>query len=194
MSDPTHQNPEHHTLQHVPHMPSRVPHMPSVLTASGVQMVARHLVRELGLPSAIGVLFRSMVWDYLFHRPTWDVSRFRLDTPADEQRYREVFGQLVPVMLIMGALERRVGHARADEIMAGMAISSSLPYLMRVFRSGLTIRNIDDVRQLMADYLGDGSALPTERRPVHHVGHRLVVPVVFRIQDPPRRPHARHLL
>lgn len=148
--------------------------MPSVVNLAVSQALARALWRETGFLYGTWVLLRSVTWYLAFNRPPWQPDRFDFSGPQEEEHFKKIFAQIRPLIIIFNNLERRFGEARADEITAKMAIPVALPYLLATFKPGTRIRNIDEIRQLAADYLGDGAgfewteAVSQDRTEVHY--------------------------
>lgn len=131
--------------------------MPSVINLAIVRALVRCLWRDVGFFRGSWILMRSVTWDYVFYRPVWRPEHFELSGPEEERHFRKIFSQITPLIVIFENLKRRYGEDRADEITARMAIPIALPYLLATFRPGTRIESIDDIRQLTADYMGDGT-------------------------------------
>jgi hypothetical protein len=130
--------------------------MPSVFNWDSTKAVAKALIEELGFSKGLWIFVKSITWDGLFNKPKWHPEYFELKAPDEEKHFKKVLKQLFPVIVIFNNLKKEYGEDRAHEITAKMGISTSLPYLLTGFKPGTRIKHIDEIRQLLTDYLGDG--------------------------------------
>ena len=135
---------------------SGVEKMPSVFQTDIIKGMYHVLSEEIGKPEARHTLERSFFWDYLFHRPEWHPEWFDLPDEKIADHYHKIFKELAPFISSFRSLKDEHGEARAQEICAKLAVPSSVPYLAKVFHRNDNITDIEDLRQELADYLGDG--------------------------------------
>jgi hypothetical protein len=111
---------------------------------------------ETGKKKARRVLERSFFWDYFFNRPEWHPEWFDLPDDKLAKHYHDIFKQLVPFITIFENLKEEHGKERAQLITAKLAVPSSVPYLAKVFNHIDDFSDVNQFRQLLANYLGDG--------------------------------------
>lgn len=130
--------------------------MPSVFNWIAIKTVAKVLFKETGFWTGMWIFLRTSFWDFIFNRPKWHPEYFELKDAKDEKHFKKIFKELLMVILIFDYLKKKYNEERANEITAQMAIPAGLPYLSGTFKSIKNLKDIDQVRQQMTDYLGDG--------------------------------------
>ncbi len=137
-------------------LPPRRKQMPSVfwVTLKGVTKV---LFKELGVFRGLWVLLRVAFWDIVFNRPEWHAEYFEFKDAGEERHFKKVFDEIIVLLLIFNYLKEKYGEDRADEITSRMAIPTALPYLLKTFHHIENLTDIDQLRQLFADYIGEDS-------------------------------------
>lgn len=143
------------TFHEADKLQSDVEKMPSVFSMDVIKGMYDVLAEEVGKKPARRAL-EKMFWDTAFNRPDWHPERF--DTPTDDlaRHYEKVFKELIPFIAMFEELKATYGEERAQAITAKVAVPASVPYLAKVFTSIPDFTDIDQFRQLLADYLGDG--------------------------------------
>ena len=118
------------------------------------------LKTEIGAWQAFKVLLKSFTWDLLFKRPAWCPEKFPLEDLEDEQIWRDTFYKdVIWLVTLFRNLQRKYGEVRGDEIMARFLMPVGLKYHFFCFQPIENHRHIDQFRQQMADYLGDGKTM-----------------------------------
>lgn len=118
------------------------------------------LKQEIGAWQALIVLLKSFTWDLIFNRPTWQPEKFPIENSEDEKIWREAFDKdIVWLFTIFRNLQRKYGLVKGDEIMARFLMPVGLYYQWFCFRPIANHTHIDQLRQQLADYLGDGKTM-----------------------------------
>lgn len=118
------------------------------------------LRQETGWWQALKILLKSWTWDMVFNRPTWQPELFPIQNAEDEKIWQSTFKKdVVFVLTLFNNLKRTYGLERGDEIMAKFMMPVTLQYHFHCFKPITNLTHIDQIRQQMADYLGDGKTM-----------------------------------
>lgn len=133
--------------------------MPPIMPSMAMGMT-RVLIKELGFFKAMFLLMGSFGWDFLFNKPKWHPEYFNFKNEDEEKIFKELFYKdCIYPLLIFQRLKRRFGEFLADEMMAKTSIPAGMSYLTKVFRPLVKVTHIDEIRQQMADYIGEGKSV-----------------------------------
>ena len=118
------------------------------------------LRREIGWWQAFKILLKSWTWDMVFNRPTWQPKHFPIENAEDEMIWQSTFKKdVVFILAVFNNLTQKFGFERGDEIMAKFMMPVTLQYHFHCFKPIADLTHIDQVRQQMADYLGEGKTM-----------------------------------
>jgi len=140
----------------VPKLPSQVKNMPTTFQLDIIKGIYHVLAEEFGKKVAFILLLKAIFWDMLFNKPKWDPEIFTFKNKAEEKHYKNKFKELSIFIILFENIERKYGQEKAQETSAKIAVPASVPYLAKTFKSIPNLTDIDQFRQLMANYLGDG--------------------------------------
>jgi hypothetical protein len=142
-------------FQEADKLESNVDKMPSVFSTDVIKGMHDVLVEQLGKKPARKAMER-MFWDSTFNRPDWHPERFNITNDELGKHYHDIFKELIPFITMYERFKKEYGDERAQIITAQLAVPASVPYLAKVFKSIDDFTDIDQFRQLLANYLGDG--------------------------------------
>ncbi len=131
--------------------------MPSAIALKTITAIARVLFREVGFLKGLWLLARTGTWDAVFSKPMWHPEYFEFKDSAEEEHFRGIFRQLAPMIILYGNLKKAYGEYLAEEISSKMAIPVAVLYIHGSVGTTGKITDISQIRQLFANYLGDGS-------------------------------------
>lgn len=114
------------------------------------------LSEEIGKRKAKTMMMESFMWDLVFDKPEWHPEQFDIKNEEDEEHYKKIFKDLVPFISMFNRLKNEYGEERAQEITAKLAVPSAVPYLAKTFHPIENLTDIDQFRQMLTNYLGDG--------------------------------------
>lgn len=118
------------------------------------------LKKEIGAWAALKILLKSWTWDMIFNKPAWQAEKFPIENEAEEKIWRDAFDKDVVFLLtLFRNLQKKYGEKKGDEIMARMLMPVGLQYQFCCFRPIQNFKHIDQARQQLADYLGDGKTM-----------------------------------
>ncbi|MCG8484274.1 MAG: L-2-amino-thiazoline-4-carboxylic acid hydrolase [Clostridia bacterium] len=118
------------------------------------------LKQEIGAWQALMVLLKSFTWDLIFNKPTWQPEKFPIESSEDEKIWLAAFNKdIVWLYMINENLRRKYGKDNGDDIMVRFIMPVGLFYQWFCFRPIDNHTHIDQLRQQMADYLGDGKTM-----------------------------------
>lgn len=118
------------------------------------------LKQEIGPWQAFKILLKSWTWDMVFNRPAWAPEKFPIENTEDEKVWRSTFNKdVVMLITVLKNLQRKYGAEKGDEIMAKFLMPVGLKYHFYCFMPIKSLTHIDQLRQQMADYLGDGKTM-----------------------------------
>ncbi|MTI46255.1 MAG: hypothetical protein FH761_00320 [Firmicutes bacterium] len=132
--------------------------MPPVAQFNIMKGIKNILNDEIGSMKATCILIKSFFIDPLFNRPAWKPEVFKLPNNEVEQAYAKKFRDLVPFICLFNRLKKDYGMKRAQMITVKVSVPSSVPYLAKTFKTNPNIKDIDQFRQDMTNYLGKGTA------------------------------------
>lgn len=136
--------------------------MPSVSQLNILFSLESVLAKELGHKLAIIILIKSFFWDIIFNRPKWNPELFNLPNEEIKKAYYKKFKDLLPFIMLFNRLKKRYKDEKAQMITAKVAVPASVPYLAKTFKPNPNIKNINEFRQTMRNYLGKGTAFEWE--------------------------------
>ncbi|MFX1251681.1 MAG: L-2-amino-thiazoline-4-carboxylic acid hydrolase [Promethearchaeota archaeon] len=129
--------------------------MPSTLNYSSIKAVFKVLSKEIGRIRGLYLLSKAGL-TLVINGPRWNPEFFELKDEEEAKHFERIFNEMRPLIFIFEYLKKMYDEARADEITAKMAVPIALPYLIKSFHRIENPNHINQVRQLSADYLGDG--------------------------------------
>ncbi|GAB6100510.1 hypothetical protein JCM16358_23890 [Halanaerocella petrolearia] len=115
------------------------------------------LENEIGIVKAVSILFKSFLWDPIFNKPSWKPELFDLPNKEVRQTYEKKFKELTPFICLFNRLKKDYGMERAQILTAKVSVPASVPYLGKTFKPNPDIKDIDEFRQDMTNYLGRGT-------------------------------------
>ena len=136
---------------------SRFEAMPSTVSFGILKGVFNALAAEVGRTRAATLLAKSFTVDIALGRPKWKQEMFSFDNEADRAKYAETFKEFRGFINLFERLKKGHGEKFAQEMSAKLAVPASVPYLARTFKPIDDFEDIGQLRQLVADYLGDGA-------------------------------------
>lgn len=113
---------------------------------------------EIGSMKATSILMKSFLWDTVFNKPSWKPELFNLPNAEIKRAYEKKFKDLTPFICLFNRLKKCYGTKRAQLITAKVSVPASVPYLAKTFKPNPNIKDIDEFRQDMTNYLGKGTA------------------------------------
>ena len=118
------------------------------------------LKTEIGAWQAFRILLKSWSWDLLFNKPKWEPELFTIENEADGREWKKAFDRdVVPLVIMHRNLIAKYNKKKADIIMARFMMPVGLKYHFYCFKPINNLTHIDQLRQQMADYLGDGKTM-----------------------------------
>ncbi|WP_425448247.1 L-2-amino-thiazoline-4-carboxylic acid hydrolase [Dethiothermospora halolimnae] len=117
----------------------------------------KHILgNEIGKLTAIIMLLKSFIWDPIFNRPVWKPELFDLPNDEVKEVYQKKFEDLTPFICLFTRLKKKYNKDKVQIIMAKLSVPASVPYLGKTFKAKPNITDIDEFRQDMTNYLGNG--------------------------------------
>lgn len=118
------------------------------------------LKAEIGAGPAFNILVKSWIWDLVFNKPKWKPEFFKIENKTDGRIWKNAFNKdVVPLLTVYRNLLKRFGKERADQVMVRFIMPLGLQYHFYCFKPIPNISHIDQFRQQMADYLGEGKTM-----------------------------------
>ena len=118
------------------------------------------LKKEIGAGPAFAILLKASTWDMIFNKPKWKPELFRIESDADGMVWKKTFKKdVVPLIAIYRNLVVKYGNKKADEIIVRFIMPIGLQYQFFCFKPISNLTHINQFRQQMADYLGDGKTM-----------------------------------
>ena len=130
---------------------------PKVHQIDIIKGVYHVLSEDLGKPTAIKLILKIFLWDMMLNRPHWEPNRFTFKDESEEIDYKKKYEELIFVIILFEKLKVKYGREKAIELTAKCAVPPSVINLDASFKSIPDMADIDQFRQQMADFLGDGN-------------------------------------
>ncbi|BDD04490.1 L-2-amino-thiazoline-4-carboxylic acid hydrolase [Aureibacter tunicatorum] len=130
--------------------------MPPMFQANILKGIYHVMSEEVGSKEAKELLMEAFLWDSIFKRPVWKPELFDLKSKESEKHYKKIFNGLVPFICLFNRFKENYGEERAQYLTALVAVPSAVPYLAGTFKHIENFSDIDQFRQELANYLGDG--------------------------------------
>ena len=143
------------TFVTVEKLPPQRTKMPSVLWPT-IRAMQKVLISEVGFFKGSSIFLKAITWGNLFNKPQWHPEYFEFKNREEEDHFKGVFKELTPIIIVFFTLKKEYGESFASDVTGKMGIPISVPYQLEIFKPGIRIKKIDDIRQLISDLLGDG--------------------------------------
>lgn len=131
--------------------------MASALCFNTVKGLIKTLIKEMGILKGLSLLLKVLLWDLMFNKPRWHAEKFSFTSEKEAMRYKAVFDELVIMIILYNNLNRKYGEEFADKLTAKLGVPCTLPYAVKFFPKLEKVSDIDEVRQLISDFHGEGS-------------------------------------
>lgn len=139
-----------------PKLPSQVGKMKTTFQFDIIKGIYHVLAEEVDKKTAFIMILKTVFWNIIFNKPNWEPGKFTFKDKIEEKHYKSKFKELSFFIILFENLKIKYGQEKAQEVTSKIAVPASVPYLAKTFKSIPDITDIDQLRQLMSNYLGDG--------------------------------------